>query len=146
MIEFQQVHKTYRTGGRDVPALQPTQLEIAYAKADAMVKSGKGGEMMAKAGLLYCPGADVTADSFVSYYRADPRFDTPSILNEIKAPVLVIAGSKDTVVADLPEKMAGKADGKHVVFKVIDGAGHFFLDLYGEDVADAIEEFIAQGG
>src|SRR3546814_10092469 len=29
VIEFHQVHKTYRTGGRDVPALQPTQLEIA---------------------------------------------------------------------------------------------------------------------
>ena len=118
-------------------------LATAFAKAEAQVKSGKGSEMMPKAGLLYCPGADVTADSFVAYYRADPRFNTPSVLNEIKQPVLVIAGSKDTVVADLPEKMAGKADGKHVGFKLIDGADHFFLDLFGEDVADAMEEFLA---
>jgi pimeloyl-ACP methyl ester carboxylesterase len=115
----------------------------ALAEAEARVKAGKGQEMMKGAGLLYCPGADVTAQSFVAYYRPDPRFDTPSILSELKVPALIVAGSNDTVVKDLPEKMAGKADGKRIRFEVIDGADHFFLDLFAEDVADLMESFIA---
>lgn len=113
--------------------------------AEALVKAGKGDQLLDKPGLLYCPTAKVSAASFVSYYRPDPRFDTPSILGEIKVPVLVMAGSNDTVVADLPQKMTGKADGAKVAFKVIDGADHFFLDLYAEDVADAMEAFIIGG-
>jgi len=114
--------------------------------AEALVKAGKGDQLLDKPGLLYCSTAKVAAASFVSYYRPDPRFDTPSILGEIKVPVLVMAGSNDTVIADLPAKMAGKADGKRIAFKMIDGADHFFLDLYAEDVADAMEGFLANGG
>jgi pimeloyl-ACP methyl ester carboxylesterase len=115
------------------------------AAAEALVKAGKSDVLLEKPGLLYCPTAKVSAASFVSYYRPDPRFDTPAILGEIKVPVLVMAGSNDTVVADLPEKMKGKADGAKVAFKVIDGADHFFLDLYAEDVGDAMAAFIAGG-
>ncbi|PIW27036.1 MAG: alpha/beta hydrolase [Rhodospirillales bacterium CG15_BIG_FIL_POST_REV_8_21_14_020_66_15] len=117
-----------------------------FRTAAALVKAGKGAALLAKPGLLYCPSAKVSAASFESYYRADPRFDTPSILGEVKVPALVMAGSNDAVVADLPEKMAGKADGERVRFKVIDGADHFFLDLYAEDVADAMQAFIAGEG
>lgn len=115
------------------------------AAAEALSKAGKGDTLLEKPGLLYCPSAKVSAASFVSYYRPDPRFDTPSILGEINVPVLIMAGSNDTVVADLPAKMAGKADGTRVTFKVIDGADHFFLDLYAEDVADAMEAFLTEG-
>ncbi|MEQ9555846.1 MAG: alpha/beta hydrolase [Rhodospirillales bacterium] len=114
--------------------------------AEALVKAGKGDQLLDKPGLLYCSTAKVAAASFVSDYRPDPRFDTPSILGEVKVPVLVMAGSNDTVIADLPAKMADKADGKRIGFKMIDGADHFFLDLYAEDVADAMEGFLANGG
>lgn len=120
-------------------------LAADYKQAKAMVDAGKGKEMMAKPGLLYCPEAKVSALSFESYYRNDPRFDTPSVLGEIKTPVLVIAGSNDTVVKDLPAKMEGKADGARIKFEVIDGADHFFLDLFAEDVADHMEEFLGSG-
>lgn len=120
-------------------------LAPALEAAEALAKAGKGDVLLDKPGLLYCPSAKVSAASFVSYYRPDPRFDTPSILGEINLPVLIMAGSNDTVVADLPAKMAGKADGTQITFKVIDGADHFFLDLYAEDVADAMEAFLAEG-
>lgn len=43
MIEFLQVHKTYRTGGREIPALQPTQLEIASGEVFGLIgHSGAG--------------------------------------------------------------------------------------------------------
>lgn len=110
-------------------------------KANAQIAIGKGPELMKGVGVLYCPGADATADSFVSYYQPDPRRDTPGILNEITLPVLVIAGSEDTVVPDLVEKVEPLADGERLVFSEVDGADHFFLDLFGEDVADLMEAF-----
>ena len=120
-------------------------LAPALEAAETLAKAGKEDALLDKPGLLYCPAAKVSAASFVSYYRPDPRFDTPAILGEINVPVLIMAGSNDTVVADLPAKMAGKADGTRITFKVIDGADHFFLDLYAEDVADAMEAFISGG-
>jgi len=115
------------------------------AKAEAMVKAGRGAEIMAKAGLLYCPGVDVTAASFVAYYRPDPRRDTSVVLKKIKVPVLVIAGGKDTVVPDVAEKVKPQADGKRLRLATVDDADHFFLDLYAEDVADLMEEFLSAG-
>ena len=120
-------------------------LQKALADADARIKAGKGGDIMPKVGLLYCPDADATAAAFVSYYRPGPRMDTPSMMKEIKAPVLVIAASNDTVVVGLPERMKSVADGKHIRFAVVDGADHFFLDLFAEDVADQMEKFLKSG-
>ena len=120
-------------------------LADAMAEADALVAAGKGGEMMKGVGLLYCPGADVTASSFVAYYRPGPRSDTSTILSELKIPVLVVAGGKDTVVRGLPERVGPMADGKALVFGVVGDADHFFLDLYAEDVADYMEEFLSPG-
>jgi len=111
-------------------------------RAVAQVAAGNGAEFLAGAGLLYCPGSEVTADSFVSYYTPDPRFDTPGILDRIPLPVVVIAGSEDTVVDDLPAKIGTGSEQKQVEFVIVDGADHFFLDLFAEDVADSIEEII----
>ena len=37
------------------------------AKAEELLRAGKGGEMLAKPGVLFCKGADVTVAIFVSY-------------------------------------------------------------------------------
>ncbi len=43
MIEFQQVHKTYRVAGRDVPALQPTDLVVETGEVFGLIgHSGAG--------------------------------------------------------------------------------------------------------
>ena len=115
------------------------------AKAEGLLRAGKGGEMLAKTGVLFCKGADVTAASFVSYYRPDPRFNTPTILKESKVPVLVIAGGKDNVVKGLPEAVEPMANGKLISFGLVDDADHFFLDLFAEDVADVMEAFLSLG-
>ncbi len=121
-------------------------LSSALEKARALLKAGRSSEIMKGMGLLFCRGADVSAESFVSYYQPDLRFDTPSILNEIKVPTLVIAGGKDIVVRGLAEQVEGLADGSRLQLTVIDDAGHFFLDLLAEDVADAMEAFLSPGG
>jgi len=115
------------------------------AKAEGLLRADKGGEMLTKTGILFCKRADVTAASFVSYYRPDPRFNTPTILEESKVPVLVIAGGKDNVVKGLPEAVEPMANGKLISFGLVDDADHFFLDLFAEDVADVMEEFLSLG-
>jgi len=125
---------------RDYEKSHGAPLADMLKKAEAQIDAGHGGDFLEGAGLLYCPDSDVTADSFVSYYLPDPRFDTPQILHEITLPVLVIAGTEDTVVSDLAKKVGPLADGKHLVFAEVEGADHFFLNLFADDVADLIEE------
>jgi len=121
-------------------------LAVVIEEAQALAAQGKGDQPMKGAGVLYCPGADVTPNSFLSYYLPDDRFDSPSLLEKIKHPVIVIAGGRDTVVAGLAERVEPMADGKNLRFALIEDADHFFLDLMAEDVADAIEELLAPEG
>ncbi len=126
--------------------LHKKPLQASLAAAKALVAAGKGDAMIKGAGVLYCPGADATAASVVSYLTPDPRLNTPTLLRNAKLPTLVIAGSADKVVSNLPETMAGIADGKNIKLTVIADANHYFLDLVAEDVADEIEAFHTPGG
>ncbi|MCW8915914.1 MAG: alpha/beta hydrolase [Magnetovibrio sp.] len=117
-------------------------LSTVMAQAQAQIDAGKGAAFMKGTGYLYCPGADVTADAFISYYENDVRMHTPVLMEMISKPTLVIAGSADTVVAGLIEAVEPMADGEKLQLAVIDEADHFFLDFFAEDVADAIVEFI----
>lgn len=116
-------------------------LADVLADARALIKKGAGNEYMNGTGILYCSGADVTAESFLSYYEPNIDFDTPSLLPRIKHPVLVVTGGQDTVVSDIATRVKPMAAEGAVTLVTVEDAGHFFLDLYAEDVADAIEEF-----
>ena len=118
------------------------ELNERLQQARALSDSGKGMIMMKGVGVLYCAGADVSAQSFLSYYQPDPRFDTPTLLPQISIPTLVIAGELDEVVKGLPKRIEPLIN-ESLSLQVVEGAGHFFLDLFGEDVADYMEEFLA---
>lgn len=111
------------------------------AKANQLVAKGKGDELMKGIDFIYCEKSSATARAFANYYNDEPRFDTPSLLTKIRAPVLVIAGSEDTTVAEVPAKVAPLAN-EHIKLLTIDGADHFFRDLYSEEAVEAMVSFI----
>lgn len=119
-------------------------LQPILSKAQALVKAGKADTWLEHTDFIYCKDSKVMAGSFVSYYQPDPRLDTPFLMPKIKKPVLVFAGTADTVVTGLEKKVSPIADGKQINFMVIEGADHMFRDLYAEDMVDAIVEFLGK--
>jgi pimeloyl-ACP methyl ester carboxylesterase len=117
-------------------------LESELERARVLDKEGRGAEMLAPVDFIYCAETSATAAAFLSYYSPDPRMDTPSLIPEIKAPVLVVAGSEDDVVEGLVEAVQPLADGERVNLIVLDGADHFFRDLYAEEIADAVQTLL----
>ncbi len=119
-------------------------LKKTLKKAYDLIEKAEEKKIIASAGLLSCPNADATAESFISYYQPDSRHDTPSILKKLNIPTLVIAGGRDMVVKDLIGRVNQITDNDKLKLDIVDDADHFFLDLFAEDVADSIERFVAK--
>ncbi len=115
-------------------------------KAMGILKEGKPGTMM-DAGFLYCRDAKVSVMSFLGYYGDNRRLNNPGVLRWIpRTPVLVIGGSDDKIIDDLEKFVPHYIKKDRDRFVMIDGADHFFRDLYAEDVADAVVGFLADKG
>lgn len=120
-------------------------LKTLLSKAEGLVKAGKGDTLIANPNFVYCKDSKVTAAAFADYYQNNPNMNTVNVLKNVKKPVLVLAGSEDTVVVDLDKKLAPvMASNKNIEVFVIDGADHFFLDFAGEDAVTKMNEFVAK--
>jgi pimeloyl-ACP methyl ester carboxylesterase len=82
---------------------------------------------------LTCKQATVLNATFLDGYSEMP----PSLAARTGHQTLVVVAGKDEVVPDLAKRLPSSV--KPVV---IDGADHFFHDLYGEEAADAIAKFL----
>ena len=111
------------------------------AKAQALVDVGKPDEIMTVPGFVYCQNTKASATAFLSYGRDDKRKNTPTVLQKVAKPTLVVIGSADEVVADLPAQME-KLSLDNVGVETVDGADHFFLDLYADDMVELIVDFL----
>jgi len=84
---------------------------------------------------LTCKQAPVLNATFLDGYSEMP----PRLAAKTGHPTLVVVAGKDEVVPDLTKRLP--SDVKPVV---IDGADHFFHDLYGEEAADVIAKFLTK--
>lgn len=99
--------------------------------------------LLSDAPFLYCGPSEVAASTWLSYHDDDPADDTPSLLGDIAVPTLVVAGSEDSTVPDVAVRTRQQVD-EDTRLVVIDGADHFFLDFYAEDLADAVVDFMGE--
>jgi pimeloyl-ACP methyl ester carboxylesterase len=88
---------------------------------------------------LHCNDARVSRPTFLSYYSESATDDLVSYLDRIDIPVLVAMGSNDTVVPELATAITAVRN-PNVLTTEIDGADHFFHDLFAYDVVDAAAE------
>lgn len=117
-------------------------LSEVLAEARKLVAGDRGEIPLTVPGLLYCENAKASAESIYSYYRDEANKHTPSLLPQLEKPTLVVLGSADEVVQDLPAELA-KLQQENLSTVTVDGADHFFRDLYAEEVVEAIVEFLA---
>jgi pimeloyl-ACP methyl ester carboxylesterase len=106
-------------------------------------RAGTPDAWMEGTGFLYCGPSRVTAATFLGYYADDGLRDTPSLLPRIAVPTVIVAGSADEVVPDVPQRATAHLD-DDTRLVVVDDADHFFRDLFAEDVADAIEALLQE--
>jgi pimeloyl-ACP methyl ester carboxylesterase len=118
-----------------------TELEPLLDDAVAMMAEGRDRDMLRRVGFLQCPNAWVSAEAFYSYYRPDALMDAPTALARLEKPVMVIVGTEDTVVPSIAAAVEN-LDRPNVRLAVVDGADHFFRDLYAEDLADLVRDFL----
>lgn len=83
---------------------------------------------------LTCKQAPVLNATFLDGYSEMP----PSLAARTGHPTLVIVAGNDEIVPDLTRRLPSSV--KPVV---IDGADHFFHDLYGEEAAEVTAKFLA---
>lgn len=130
----QNTHSAYtdRHGESLATLLNEAQEQAAKGEGETLLPN--------KLGLLYCENTRATAASFLSYYTDEPLRDTPTLIAGLLQPVLVIAGSEDQVAPGLPAAITERAPG--VLLEEIDGADHFFRDLYADELVEIAIDFM----
>ena len=117
-------------------------LAPVLARANDLVAKKQGDTMLENIDFIYCSDTSASASAVASYYNPEPRFDSIYLLPKIAKPVLVFVGSEDKVNQGLADRMAPAAEKEGVELVVMDGADHYFRDLYAEDLVDQVIEFI----
>ena len=85
----------------------------------------------------------MTAGAFISEYAENPSHSAPYNVAKIQnIPILVIGGSEDTVVPNIGTDFETISTQRNLRIEIIEGADHFFRDLYADDAAMMIVDLI----
>lgn len=123
------------------------ELGEILADAQGKMRAGHAVNRIEGIGFINCENATATAGSVVAWYGPDPRRHTPSLLPRITPRTLVIVAGSDEIVPDLADAVAplardaGRGRGE-IRVHTVEGADHFFRDLFLEDAADVIAEWL----
>lgn len=130
---------------QETPQVSDKIIAPVLEKAQRLVKDGKGGKILTHTDFLFCSNTSVTADTFVSYYGPGygpgPRLDTAYMIPKIRRPILVVRVGDDGIVIN-DKKFLSLADGNCGQVTVVEGANHFFRDLYVDEAVDKIDTFL----
>lgn len=113
-------------------------------RAQARVRAGGDGDWLPGIGFLTCENATVTAGTFLSYYAPAVARDTPTLLRRIATRTLVVVAGADALMPELAAAVAPFDGTREISVKTVEGADHFFLDLFAEDASDVIAAFLTR--
>lgn len=88
--------------------------------------------------LQHCTGVRTTGAVFLDYY--DPLIvrHTPDLIEHVRIRTDVVLGTQDDVAAWSPADVSAAQLRRNVRVESIDGADHFFRDLYMDEVLDGV--------
>jgi pimeloyl-ACP methyl ester carboxylesterase len=109
------------------------QRSFGHSLAEPLEEAKKSPLQKFTVDFLQCKDAPVLGATFLDAYQEL----LPQLAAETQHSTLVIVAGKDEIVPDLARKLPSQ-----VQKVVIDGSGHFFPDLYGDEVADAVATFL----
>jgi pimeloyl-ACP methyl ester carboxylesterase len=94
--------------------------------------------MLGPLNLQTCTGVHTTGSVFLDYY--DPRIvrHTPDLIEHVRIRTDVVLGTDDEVAPWTAEEIAAARLRRNVRLIRIDGADHFFRDLYMDEVLDSV--------
>ncbi len=119
-----------------------SDLEPLLARARQLAETGEEDTLLELPGFLHCKDARATAAALLDYYDPDDKHHVVALLRRISRPVLVIAGGEDRVAAAVPGRLKAADLGNHVAVRTIEGADHFFQDLFADDLAEQTKRFV----
>ena len=119
-----------------------TALKPLVDEARRRIEDGEPASVLSDVAFLYCERADVTASTFVAYYGQDDGVDALDQVRGVPMPVIVIAGSDDPLTAALGPAATALARSGAITFVTVDGADHFFRDLYAYDAVEAVNAWL----
>jgi len=88
--------------------------------------------------LVTCDSVLAPPNTFLSYYGNRVKKNTPALVMASTVPVHIIQGSEDVIVQWTDQHIHMAENNPRVLINIVDGAGHFFRDLYLDDVVDLI--------
>ena len=118
------------------------EAQVGRPLAEVMAQAHGDPNAIITAGVVYCPAAEVLASSFISYYDTEPSRNTPELLATVARPVLVFEGTEDPLASGFKSQVALFEKNQQVNVQWIDGADHFFRDLYTDELVDGILEWL----
>jgi pimeloyl-ACP methyl ester carboxylesterase len=122
-----------------------TALAPLLASARKAVAAGDGDTLLDVPGFMYCKPARVTAAAFLDYYAPDPQQDVLKLASQISIDTLLVMAGDDTVVPGLADAVTEARRTRQlpasVTLTTIDGADHFFRDLFGDELAEQVAKF-----
>jgi pimeloyl-ACP methyl ester carboxylesterase len=109
------------------------QSSFGHALAPELEAARKGPLQKRTVDFLTCKQAPVLGATFLDVYTELP----PKLAAKTGHPTLIVVAGKDEVAPDLAAKLPSE-----VRPVTVDGASHFFPDLYGEEAADIVARFL----
>ncbi len=111
-------------------------------RAQQLIDENKSETILDQVNMMFCRNTQATAAAFVSYYRDDPDLDTPYLLTQTTKATLVLIAGDDQVVLGLEGKLPKPDQARHLRIQIIEGADHFFRDLYTDEGVEKIIDFL----